>query len=77
MLYLNHSLINRDAGSHTYDIHRLVQAVLKDGMEKDEQKLWAERVVKAVNCAFPEVIVTPVIVATKKPHCTSFGSCII
>ena len=47
------------------------------GMEKDEQKLWAERVVKAVNCAFPEVIVTPVIVATKKHHCTSFGSCII
>ena len=50
-----YSLINRDAGSHTYDIHRLVQAVLRDGMEKSEQKLWAERVVKAVNCAFPEV----------------------
>jgi len=50
-----YSLINRETGFHTYDIHRLVQAVLKDGMEKDEQKLWAERVVNAVNCAFPEV----------------------
>ncbi|MGB9939094.1 tetratricopeptide repeat protein [Methanosarcina sp.] len=50
-----YSLINRGAGSHTYNIHRLVQAVLKDGMEESEQKLWAERVVKAVNRAFPEV----------------------
>ncbi len=50
-----YSLINRDAGSHTYDIHHLVQAVLKDGMEINEQKLWAESVVKAVNRAFPEV----------------------
>ena len=50
-----YSLINRGAGSHTYNIHRLVQAVLKDGMEKSEQKLWAGRVVKAVSCAFPEV----------------------
>ncbi len=50
-----YSLINRETGCHTYDIHRLVQAVLRDGMEKSEQKLWAERVVKAVNRAFPEV----------------------
>ena len=48
-------IINRDAGSRTYDIHRLVQAVIRDGMEKSEQKLWAERVVKAVNRAFPKV----------------------
>ncbi|AKB25346.1 hypothetical protein MSMTP_1877 [Methanosarcina sp. MTP4] len=50
-----YSLIDRDAGCHTYDIHRLVQAVLRDGMKNDEQYLWAERVIKAVNCAFPEV----------------------
>ena len=50
-----YSLINREAGCRNYDIHRLVQAVLRDGMEKNEQKLWAERVVKALNCAFPEV----------------------
>jgi len=50
-----YSLINRDAGSRSFDIHRLVQAVIRDGMEKSEQKLWAERVVKAINRAFPEV----------------------
>ncbi|MDD4249693.1 MAG: metallophosphoesterase, partial [Methanosarcina sp.] len=50
-----YSLINRETGCRNYDIHRLVQAVLRDGMEKSEQKLWAERVVKAVNRAFPEV----------------------
>ncbi|MDI9395156.1 MAG: tetratricopeptide repeat protein [Euryarchaeota archaeon] len=50
-----YSIINRDAGSSTYDIHRLVQAVIRDGMEESEQKLWAERVVKAVNRAFPDV----------------------
>ncbi|AKB27678.1 hypothetical protein MSSIT_0959 [Methanosarcina siciliae T4/M] len=50
-----YSLINREIGCHTYDIHRLVQAVIRDGMEKSEQKLWAERVVKAVNRTFPDV----------------------
>ena len=50
-----YSLIRRETGFRTYDIHRLVQAVLRDGMNKDIQKLWAERVVKAVNRAFPEV----------------------
>ena len=50
-----YSLINRETGFRTYDIHRLVQAVLRDGMEISEQKLWAERVVKAVILAFPEV----------------------
>jgi tetratricopeptide (TPR) repeat protein len=50
-----YSLINRGAGSHTYNIHRLVQAVLKEGMEKSEQEIWAGRVVKAMSCAFPEV----------------------
>lgn len=49
------SLINREVGSRTYDIHYIVQVVLRDGMEKSKQKLWAERVFKAVNCAIPEV----------------------
>ena len=50
-----YSLIQRDSGSHTYSIHRLVQAVLKDKMDEKEQRIWSERVVKGVNCAFPEV----------------------
>ncbi|MCK5661163.1 MAG: tetratricopeptide repeat protein, partial [Methanosarcinales archaeon] len=50
-----YSLIRRDSSSRTYSIHRLVQAVLRDRMDASTQRLWAERVVKAVNCAFPYV----------------------
>jgi len=50
-----YSLINRDPVSPTYSIHRMVQAVLKDRMDNDTQRKWAERTVKAVDKAFPEV----------------------
>ena len=51
---LNYSLISRNP-DHTLTIHRLVQAVVKQGMNKTVQRRWAERAVKAVNQAFPEV----------------------
>jgi tetratricopeptide (TPR) repeat protein len=50
-----HSLIDRNPQSKTLDIHRLVQAVVRDGMEKAEQRQWAERAVRAVNRAFPDL----------------------
>ncbi len=50
-----HSLIERNPSSKTLDIHRLVQAVVRDGMEKAEQRQWAERAVRAVNQAFADV----------------------
>ena len=39
----------------TLEIHRLVQIVLKQAMDHDAQRLWAERAVRAVNRAFPSV----------------------
>jgi tetratricopeptide (TPR) repeat protein/energy-coupling factor transporter ATP-binding protein EcfA2 len=49
---LQFSLIRRDSG--TLSIHRLVQQVIRDGMgDKKEERLWAERAVRAVNGAFP------------------------
>ena len=36
-------------------IHRLVQTVLKESMDQETQRAWAERTVRAVNAAFPEV----------------------
>jgi tetratricopeptide (TPR) repeat protein len=51
---LGYSLIRRNPNAQTFAIHRLVQAVLKDGMDEPTQRLWAERVVRAVNRAFPE-----------------------
>jgi len=51
----NYSLIRRDPEAKTLTIHRLVQAVLKDGMDEETQRQWAERTVQAVNEAFPDV----------------------
>lgn len=48
-----YSLIRRDLESRTFDIHRRVQAVLKDKMDEATQRQWAERTVRAVDRAFP------------------------
>ena len=50
---LKFSLVDRENGTLT--IQRLVQTVLKDGMDKETQRHWAERAVRAVNCVFPDV----------------------
>ncbi len=52
---IQYSLIRRHRESRAYDIHRLVQAVLKDGMDEPTKRLWAERVVKAMARVFPDV----------------------
>ena len=52
---LKYSLLRRDANVGSLEIHRLVQAVLKQAMDKDTQRLWAARAVGAVNRAFPSV----------------------
>lgn len=53
-LLLRYSLIRRDSEGKSLSVHRLVQAVIKDGMEKGVQLLWAERAVRMVNRAFPD-----------------------
>ncbi len=50
-----YSLIKRNAEAKTLNMHRLVQVVLKDGMDKKTQRRWAQRTVKVVNAAFPHV----------------------
>ena len=49
-----YSLIQRNASAHTLSIHRLVQTVLKDSMDDQTQRAWAERTVLTVNAAFPD-----------------------
>jgi tetratricopeptide (TPR) repeat protein len=49
------SLIRRDAKGGMIEIHRLVQQVIKDEMDAGARRLWAERVVRGVNAAFPAV----------------------
>ena len=54
-LLLRYSLIRRAPEEKLLSIHRLVQAVLKDGLDKDAQRLEAERAIRAINHAFPIV----------------------
>lgn len=49
------TLEHHDVDTQSLTIHRLVQAVLKDAMEEVTRRLWAERAVRAVARAFPEV----------------------
>ena len=58
-LLLSYSLVRRDTdiktGTQILSVHRLVQAVIQDTLEKEERRTWAERAVKIVNASFPEV----------------------
>lgn len=49
------SLISKDIQSQTFDIHRLVQTVIKDNLDETAQRIWAERAVKATAKTFPPV----------------------
>ena len=48
------SLLSREIDSKSLNIHRVVQAVLKDEMNIDIQKKWAERAVRVINRGFPD-----------------------
>jgi hypothetical protein len=50
-----YSLVQRNIDKHLLAIHRLVQAILKADMTQEVKRQWAERTVRAVNKAFPDV----------------------
>lgn len=49
-----YSLLGRDPKTHTLTMHRLVQTVLYDTLPLETRGQWMQRVVNAVNAAFPE-----------------------
>jgi len=49
------SLVKREPDVKTLTIHHLVQSVLKESMNEQTRREWAERTVRAVNLAFPDV----------------------
>jgi len=49
------SLLARNSDARTLTLHRVVQAVLRDELDADGQRRWAERAVRAVDCGFPDV----------------------
>jgi tetratricopeptide (TPR) repeat protein len=48
-----YSLVKRNQAMKTLSMHRLVQAVFKDGMNSEIQQQWAERTVQVVSNVFP------------------------
>jgi hypothetical protein len=49
------SLLRRHPEARTLSLHRLAQAVLRDEMDGDTRRMWAERAVRALNVVFPNV----------------------
>lgn len=50
-----YSLIHRDVEEKTLSIHRLVQAVLQDTMDRRTRRTWTKRAVLGVNTILPDV----------------------
>ncbi len=50
-----YSLLRRNPETRQLTMHRLVQTVLKDAMDKETHRAWAERAVCVVSGAFPRV----------------------
>src|SRR5262249_31377598 len=51
----SYSLIKRNTEKQVLSLHRLVQAMIRDGMKRQILQQWAERVVQVLNEAFPQV----------------------
>ena len=54
-LLRRYSLIQRNMEERLLSIHHLVQAVLRVSLDNEQSRTWAERAIRALNCAFPEV----------------------
>ena len=50
------SLLQRNSETKMVRIHRLVQSVLKDALDMEAQRQWAQRAIYAVNTVFPQHI---------------------
>ena len=49
------SLVMRDVEEQTFSVHRLVQEVIRDGLDKAAQECLVRQLLEAMNGAFPEV----------------------
>ncbi|MGO8950748.1 MAG: tetratricopeptide repeat protein [Ktedonobacterales bacterium] len=51
----SYSLLHRHPEERTLSLHRMVQAVLQDGMDEQTAAAWLKRATAALNVVFPEV----------------------
>ncbi len=49
-----YSLVKRDPDLKFLNIHRLVQAVIKDAMDEETKRMWVERIVRMINTGLIE-----------------------
>jgi len=49
------SLIRIDGHRRVYNLHRLVQEVLKAAMDEKTRRNWCKRLVRSMDCAFPDI----------------------
>jgi tetratricopeptide (TPR) repeat protein len=49
-----YSLVRRNPATRTVSVHRLVQEVLKKSMDEEQQRHWAESVVRTLSREFPD-----------------------
>ena len=49
-----YSLVEVDVDKQELSVHRLVQAVVRDGLTEDERKVWAGAAVSLLNWVFPD-----------------------
>jgi tetratricopeptide (TPR) repeat protein/DNA-binding XRE family transcriptional regulator len=54
----SYSLVHRHADTRTFTMHRLVQVVLKDLMDEETRREWAECALRAVHHVFPHEVAT-------------------
>ncbi len=50
-----YSLIEQDPETRTFSVHRMVKQVVRAGLDQEDRHRWAERAVRALRRAFPEV----------------------
>ena len=50
------SLIDRDASTRTWSVHRLVQKVVRQSLDDQSRRRWAARIVNALGKIFPDEI---------------------
>jgi tetratricopeptide (TPR) repeat protein len=52
---LSFSLIAREQDTQTVTMHRLVQLVIREGLHREVQSLWVERVMRSIQAALPDI----------------------
>ncbi|MBZ5525851.1 MAG: tetratricopeptide repeat protein [Acidobacteriia bacterium] len=51
---VDYSLVRRNPDTNSYSMHPLVQEVMREGISAEQDRVWADHVVRVVHAAFPD-----------------------